>query len=92
MREETGFACNLGDLISLGTYLPYAGLIEGCVALFLASNCTPVADGGGADAEVGSSQLTYFDRAYLLALLSSTGSIGGSTLVACFRYLARDAG
>ena len=92
LREETGFACRLGELISLGTYLPDAGLIEGRVALFLASNCTPAADGGGADAEVGSSQLTYFDRADLLALLTSTGLIGGSTLVACFRYLARDVG
>lgn len=89
--EETRLSCCLGDLVSLGTYLPDAGLIEGRVALFLASNCSPAVVGGGTDAEVGSSQLSFFDRAELLELLTSTGSIGGSTLVACFRYLARGA-
>jgi 8-oxo-dGTP pyrophosphatase MutT (NUDIX family) len=92
LREETGFACGPGDLISLGNYLPDAGLIEGRVALFATRNCGPAPDGAGAEVEIGSSPLSYFDRTELLTLLSSTGSIGGSTLVACFRYLAGEVG
>ena len=92
LREETGLDCSLQNLICIGTYLPDAGLIEGRVALFLARNCTPGTDRGGSSAEVGSSQLTYFDRTDLLALLTSTGLIGGGTMVACFRYLAHECG
>jgi 8-oxo-dGTP pyrophosphatase MutT (NUDIX family) len=89
LREETGCACTDGNLLSLGTYLPDAGLIEGRVALFVARNCLPQAEVSEVASEVGASPLTFFDPAELLSLVTTTGSIGGSTLVACFRFIAK---
>lgn len=87
LGEETGLACRPQDLQSLGVYYPDAGMIEGRIALFVARDCEPavVARTYG---EIGMSSLEFFDFAALAKFVRETGSVGGSTLVACFRYLA----
>lgn len=89
LAEETGLACGAGDLQGLGVYYPDAGLIEARIALFVARNCTRIGE-GPLHGEIGTSALHFFDRAALGEFVRSTGSVGGSTLVACFRYLAAD--
>jgi len=87
LDEETGLACDPDDLQRLGVYYPDAGLIEGMVALFAARNCRP--NGRGTlHREIGTSALEFFDPAALARFVRETGAVGGSTLVACFRYLA----
>ena len=39
LEEETGLICNKSNLISLGKFIPDAGLVEGKVALYLAIDC-----------------------------------------------------
>lgn len=89
LKEETALACHRAALQSLGVYYPDAGLIEGKVALFAARGC---ALAGSAEAErdreVGTSRLEFFDQNALAELVRKTRSMGGSTLVACYRYLA----
>jgi len=87
LAEETGLACRPNDLQRLGVYYPDAGLIEGTVALFAARNCQP--NGLGAlHHEIGTSALEFFEPSALARFACETGAVGGSTLVACFRYLA----
>lgn len=85
--EETELDCDPLHLESLGVYLPDAGLVEGKVALFVARNCTQKRVKSSPQPEVGAGLLEFFDRGSLAELVSTTGSMGGSTLVACFRYL-----
>ena len=86
LGEETGLACRPEDLQRLGVYYPDAGLIEGMVALFAARNCQP--NGlGTVHHEIGTSSLEFFEPADLARFARETGAVGGSTLVACFRYL-----
>ncbi len=37
--------------------------------------------------EVGSGELIFFGEEELTELIATSGKVGGSTLVACFRYL-----
>jgi ADP-ribose pyrophosphatase len=87
LGEETGLTCDPENLQQLGVYYPDAGLIEGSVALFAAHNCRPT----GLDVlhhEIGASSLQFFEPASLTRFVREAESVGGSTLVACFRYLA----
>lgn len=88
LREETGLACPPERLVSLGRFLPDAGLIEAAVALFVARNVAPLPGCGALTYEPGVGRLVYFAPADLMALLRTTPDMGASTLVACFRYLA----
>jgi ADP-ribose pyrophosphatase len=90
IAEETALTCRPRDLISLGRFFPEPGLIEGALALFLAP-CTP-RPGGVAAAEIGTGRLTFFTAHALGRLLARSPDVGGSTLVAGYRYLARRAG
>lgn len=87
LREETGYGCRRSDLQSLGAYVPDAGLIEASVGLFVARDCSLVAGSASPDWEAGAGRLVFFDRARLEGLVSRERWIGGSTLVACMRYL-----
>ena len=85
LREETSFVCSKKHLISLGSYLPDAGLIEGRVALFLAAKCKKSND--IEDYEIGSSSESYFTKLQIKNILFKESNIGGSTIVACHRAL-----
>ena len=88
LREETGLTCGIDRLVSLGQFLPDAGLIEATVALFVARGVAPLSDSGSLTHEPGVGRIVYFAPAELMALLRTTPDMGASTLVACFRYLA----
>lgn len=83
--EETSLICKQNDLISLGYYLPDAGLIEGKVAVFLATNCSEKKS--RLEFEVGIGEKLLFTKEELLKIISEGENIGGSTLVASFRGL-----
>ncbi len=87
LSEETSLSCDRVRLQSLGVYYPDAGLIEGKVALFAARRCVPLQGSSVRDREVGTGELQFFDGDALSDLVHKSRSIGGSTLVACFRYL-----
>ena len=84
--EETSLICKQNDLISLGYYLPDAGLIEGKVALFLATNCLE-REKSRLDNEVGIGEKLLLTKQELLKIIFKAENIGGSTLVASFRGL-----
>jgi ADP-ribose pyrophosphatase len=86
LTEETALACADGDLMSLGTLMPDAGLIEARVALFVALDCAP--HPGRAVAEPGAGRLTWFDPARAGRIADSDPNIGASRVVAITRYLA----
>ena len=85
LYEETGLYCSESDIVSLGSYLPDAGLIEGRVALYLATRC--VAHQPSFPNEVGTGSLHYFSSTSLFNLLVSSSDIGGSTLQVSLRSL-----
>lgn len=88
LKEETSLICNPNNLISLGSFIPDAGLIEGRVGLFLAKECKK--SNAQEDKEIGSSQLTSFTKKEIKFFLEKGGNISGSTLVTCirsFKYL-----
>lgn len=87
LQEETRLNCVPEKLVSLGTYFPDAGLIEGRVAMFLARCDAAAPLIGRMHGEAGTGSLHFFDRNELEELLYTDETIGGSTLVACFRYL-----
>jgi 8-oxo-dGTP pyrophosphatase MutT (NUDIX family) len=89
LREETSLSCVSANLKNLGHFLPDAGLIEGWVALFVARECFPEQKFTSKAVEVGTGPLHFFDRTQLVGLLRSTRVMGGSTMVACFRYLSQ---
>ena len=88
LGEETGLCCPLATLQSLGVYYPDAGLVEGRVALFVARNCSPAPALKEQHVEVGAGAIKFFDRNELAEIVRKTSSMGGSTLITCFRYLA----
>lgn len=85
LLEETGLECKYQDIISLGSYIPDAGLIEGKVALYLASRCNPTSH--LREHEIGTGNLNYFSPSALLKLLVEATNIGGSTCIAAYRSL-----
>lgn len=87
LAEETMLSCDPGHLVSLGSYLPDAGLVEGRVALFVARDCVSASGGSNRQLEVGAGTLEFFDRKGLAELACDSRATGGSTLIACFRYL-----
>jgi len=86
LKEETIFTCDKNNLISLGSYLPDAGLIEGRVGLFLAKDCFKAEKVD--QYEIGTSDISYFTKSELFNTISKENNIGGSTLVACYRSLS----
>ena len=87
LEEETGLSCALRQLQLLGLFLPDAGLIEARVALFAARGVQPKPGVRQAEREAGTGELHWFSREALQRLAQSAGDIGGSTLVACLRWL-----
>lgn len=87
LEGETLLTCSPSDLQSLGTFFPDAGLIEGSVALFIARNIRRTDLRAVSHDEVGTGALRYFSRQELAELIITSGAIGGSTLIACYRYL-----
>lgn len=88
LEEETDLTCNSTDIHPLGSFFPDAGLIEGAVALYAANPCRVQSGDRGRSREVGTGQIELFTATELRCLLVEENSIGGSTLVAGFRYLA----
>lgn len=87
LTEETGLICLPGELVSLGTICPDAGLIEGRVALFFARCVGNPATLDAAD-EIGTGCLEYFSPAEFEEFLNSAENIGATTLVTGYRYLS----
>ena len=85
LYEETSLFCNPKDLISLGNYLPDAGLIEGKVAIYLATNCSE--KNSKFQEEVGIGEKCFFSKDELIKIITKGENIGGSSLVASFRGL-----
>lgn len=85
LREETSLICDPLNLISLGYYIPDAGLIEGRIALYLANNCQYVND--DIREEIGMGKLHLFTPKKLNKLICSTKNMGGSTIITCMRSL-----
>lgn len=85
LKEETSLVCNPNNLISLGSYIPDAGLVEGRVALYLAKECKK--SNYRVDKEIGSSQISSFTKEDLNNFLEKGKNIGGSTLITCMRSL-----
>lgn len=87
LNEETSLSCELKDLISLGTYIPDAGLIEGRVALFLALKCKLLDK--NLDKEFGTGELVFYTKKELTNLIQNSSNIGGSSLITAFRALKK---
>jgi len=86
LSEEAALSCKAANLVSLGILLPDAGLIAASVALFVAQQAKPIGR-PERHPEIGAGELALFARDELTQLIMTSGQIGGSTLVACFRYL-----
>ncbi len=84
--EETALECDIKNIISLGSYIPDAGLIEGRVALYLAKGCQRTSQ--LCKPEIGTGQLHFFSPSSLLRLLTESTNIGGSTCMAAYRSLS----
>jgi len=91
LREETGLIAAPNTLIPLANFCPDSGLIEAQVAIFLA-NCTNGMCEKDKIMEIGVARLEFFTHVELRNLLNSGALIGGSTMVAAYRYLDRLAG
>ena len=85
LREETSLVCEPKNMISLGSFLPDAGLIEGKVALFLAKECKLISQ--IKSNEFGTGDLHFFNTNQLMNLICNKSNIGGSTIAASFRAL-----
>lgn len=85
LREETSLICKPENLISLGSFIPDAGLIEGNVSLFLAKEC--IRSSLKVESEIGSSKIIKFSQKEIKDLIQKESNIGGSTLVVCMRSL-----
>tara|TARA_Y100001968_G_C19452094_1_gene769433 strand:+ start:5085 stop:5693 length:609 start_codon:yes stop_codon:yes gene_type:complete len=86
LLEETCLVCLPSNLISLGSFLPDAGLIEGRVALYLALDC--IRSSSKMESEVGTGAIELFTIEELKSLIFEEKNIGGSTLVTSYRALA----
>jgi 8-oxo-dGTP pyrophosphatase MutT (NUDIX family) len=87
VAEETALSCRARALIPLGRFYPEPGLIEAALAMFLAP-CT-VAEDRARSEEIGTGRLTFFTPDQLERLLADSRDVGGSTMIACYRFLAR---
>ena len=85
LKEETSLLCEPENLISLGSFIPDSGLIEGRVALFLALNCKT--SSSKIENEIGSSKLFFIKRKSIKELIVKEKNIGGSTLVTLLRSI-----
>ena len=85
LKEETSLICKPENLISLGSFIPDAGLVEGRVALFLAKEFKK--SKLKSDEEIGSSNLISYSKKDIKDFVENGKNIGGSTLVACMRSL-----
>ena len=85
LKEETSLICEPKNLISLGSFIPDAGLIEGKVALFLAKDCKSVTK--MKSNEVGTGDIHFFNTNQLMNLICNNSNIGGSTITASLRAL-----
>ena len=85
LREETSLVCEPNNLISLGSFIPDAGLIEGRVALFLAKDCKFISQ--EKTNEFGTGEVQYFNANQLMNLICNNSNIGGSTITASLRAL-----
>tara|TARA_X000000950_G_C13782662_1_gene605814 strand:+ start:331 stop:915 length:585 start_codon:yes stop_codon:yes gene_type:complete len=85
LKEETSLICKKKNLISLGSFLPDAGLVEGRVALFLAMKCKKLDQ--RVSFEVGIGDLHHFSKKDLEKLINSSSNIGGSTITTSLRSL-----
>jgi len=85
LKEEASLSCEKNNLVSLGSFLPDAGLVEGRVALFLAMKCLKIEE--SISYEVGIGDLYNFSKNDLKKLIHSSSNIGGSTITTSIRSL-----
>lgn len=85
LREETSLICNPTNLLTLGDFLPDAGLLEGSVTLFLALDCHR--SNSKCDEEIGTGKINSYTKEEFKKLINCSRNIGGSTLVASYRAL-----
>ena len=85
LREETSLICKPSNLISLGSFIPDAGLMQGRVALYLAKDSKLLSD--EISHEIGTGKLYYFNSEKLMNLISNESNIGGSTIVTSLRAI-----
>ena len=85
LKEETSLICDPKNLVSLGSFVPDAGLIEGKVALFLAKKCEFISQ--IKSNEFGTGDIHFFSKNQLMNLICNDSNIGGSTITASVRAL-----
>lgn len=85
LTEETGLVCDPENLISLGRFIPDAGVIDSKVAVFLARQCRPL-ETYKVEYEPGLGQLRFFDIDEIAEILERGSEIGGATMVACLKW------
>ena len=85
LREETSLLCDPLNLVSLGYFIPDAGLIEGRVALYLAKDCKSIS--GEISQEIGMGKIHLFTASQLRELICNSHNMGGSTIITCMRSL-----
>ncbi|MBM3513327.1 MAG: NUDIX hydrolase [Alphaproteobacteria bacterium] len=84
LEEEAALTCGPYDIVSLGTLMPDAGLIEARVALFAARNCAPSTE--AATAEPGSGLMKWMSLSEAEKIAHDDPNVGASTVVAIVRY------
>ena len=85
LREETSLVCEPKNIISLGSFMPDAGLIEGRVALFLARDCKFISE--IKSDEFGTGEIHFFNKNQLMNLICKDSNLGGSTIAASLRAI-----
>lgn len=84
--EETGLACEPGELVALGSMTPEASTLAARIKLFAALRCRPT--GAALDAELGLGALEFSSLARVRDMMGTAEIEDAATLVALYRLLA----
>ncbi|MBT3793178.1 MAG: NUDIX hydrolase [Rhodospirillales bacterium] len=85
LKEETGLSCDLGDVVSLGFYLPEPSTIGVRGAVFAAPSCR-LGEAQG-DPEIGLGGVSYFSIDEVSDMAHTSKIQDAATLIAFYRYV-----
>lgn len=83
LREETGLECDPRDLISLGTVIPEAGVMNAKIAVFAATRCRMT---DRREVELGFKSLEFLEWDRALGMADRSEIEDPCTIIAFFRY------